>query len=115
MIHVTFYKKEDGTVHMDMQGHAMSATSAANPVCAAATMLAYTFGQSVQFLYENERLKEKPTIQIIDGYAHIAAKPKGEYRGDVLMAAWVVQAGVFCLSRNNPNDVLLTPMKVSDQ
>ena len=72
-------------------------------------------GQSVQFLYENERLKEKPTIQIIDGYAHISARPKGEYQGDVLMAAWVVQAGVFCLSRNYPNDVLLTPMEVSDQ
>lgn len=115
VIHATFYRKEDGFVHMDMQGHAVGTPGVANPVCAAATMLAYTFGQSVQFLYENERLKEKPTIQIIDGYAHISARPKGEYQGDVLMAAWVVQAGVFCLSRNYPNDVLLTPMEVSDQ
>ena len=114
MIHVIFYKKDDGTVHMDMQGHSTSAPKGENLICAAATTLAYTLGQSLQFLYENNRLMEKPSIQLVIGYAHISAKPKEMYFWDVLMTFWVVQSGIFCLYRNFPKEFSLTTMDISN-
>ena len=49
MIHTHFFQK-NGTVCMEMQGHAMTAPKGADLVCAAATTVAYTLAQAVQFL-----------------------------------------------------------------
>ena len=112
MIHSTFSIGHDGSVTMDMNGHAVREFGSDNAVCAAATMLAYTLWQSLQLLYENNRLLEKPDVRISSGLVHIFARPKEYSAGDVLMAFWVVQAGMFCLSKNYPNDVTLTTMDI---
>lgn len=112
MIHVSFFQK-DGAVCMEMQGHAMTAPKGEDLVCAAATMVCYTLAQAVQFLYEQERLQEKPKMQLVDGYAYLSAKPKRNAEAEVLMTFWVAQAGAFVLDRNYPQAVCLMPMDIA--
>ena len=112
MIHTHFFQK-NGTVCMEMQGHAMTAPKGADLVCAAATTLAYTLAQAVQFLYEQGRLEEKPKIQIEDGYAFVSASPNGDSLAETLMVFWVSQVGAYVLEHNYPQAVCLMPMEVS--
>lgn len=113
MIHTSFFKNPaDGSVRMEMQGHAMTAPKGEDLVCAAATMVVYTLAQAVQFLYEQDRLLEKPRLQIVDGYANIVAIPKKTALAETLMAFWVAQAGAYVLERNYPSAVSLMPMEV---
>ena len=113
MIHIKFYKSDD-LIHMDMQGHAGTEKKGQDLVCAAATMLTYTLAQAVQFLYENDRLMEKPKIKILDGYAHITVMPRRCSISETLLAFWTVQAGAFVLERNYPQAVSLVAMEISN-
>ena len=113
MIHTVFYQK-DGTVCMQMQGHAKTAPKGEDLVCAASTTLAYTLAQAVQFLYEQDRLLEKPKFQIVDGYAHITARPRKCAMAEAMMTFWVAQAGAFVLERNYPQAVSLVAMEISN-
>ena len=79
----------------------------------AATTVAYTLAQAVQFLYEQDRLLEKPVIQIVDGYAHIQVYPRKCAVAETLMTFWVAQAGAFVLERNFPQAVSLMAMEAS--
>ena len=113
MIHTHFFRDKDrGTVEMEMQGHAKTAPKGQDLVCAAATMLAYTLAQAVQFLYEQGRFLEKPHIQLVDGYAKIVVRPKPSAMAETMMAYWVTQAGAFVLERNYPGAVSLMSMEV---
>ena len=112
MIHTVFYQK-DGTVCMQMQGHAKTAPKGEDLVCAAATTLAYTLAQAVQFLYEQGRLEAQPKIQIEDGYAFVSASPNGDSLAETLMVFWVSQVGAYVLEHNYPQAVCLMPMEVS--
>ena len=112
MIHTVFYQK-DGTVCMQMQGHAKTAPKGEDLVCAAATTLAYTLAQAVQVLYEQGRLEETPKIQIEDGYAFVSASPNGDSLAETLMVFWVSQVGAYVLEHNYPQAVCLMPMEVS--
>ena len=114
MIHVEFYRDtKNGSVQMEMQGHAETAPKAQDLVCASATTVAYTLAQAVQFLYEQDRLLEKPVIQIVDGYAHIQVYPRKCALAETLMTFWVAQAGAFVLERNFPQAVSLMAMEAS--
>ena len=143
MIHVEFYRDtKNGSVQMEMQGHAETAPKGQDLVCAAASALAETLAQAVerlyyqgmlrrcprveleegraeiivqpvQFLYEQDRLLEKPVIQIVDGYAHIQVYPRKCALAETLMTFWVAQAGAFVLERNFPRAVSLMAMEAS--
>lgn len=113
MIHTSFYRNSaDGSVRMEMQGHALTAPKGEDLVCAAATMVVYTLAQAVQFLYEQDRFLGKPQMRIVDGYANIVAYPKPSAAAETLMAFWVAQAGAYVLERNYPSAVSLMPMEV---
>ena len=112
MIHTEFFQK-DGAVCMEMQGHAMTAPKGEDLICAAATMVAYTQAQAVPFLYEQDRLLEKPEVKIVDGYARIRVYPRKCAMAETLMTFWVAQAGAYVLERNYPKAVSLMPMEVS--
>ncbi len=111
MIHASFFEK-DGQVHMEMQGHALTAPKGQDLVCAAASMVAYTLAQAVQFLYEQDRLRELPRIRLTDGYVHIVAIPRKCARAETLLTFWVAQAGAYVLERNYPKAVCLSPLEV---
>ena len=58
MITAKFYCKPDrGTIHMEIRGHSGSAPKGEDLICSAATMLAYTAAQAIQFMSEQGKLK----------------------------------------------------------
>ena len=106
MIHATFTQDaQKGSVTMEMQGHALTAPKGQDLICAAATMLVYTLGQAVQFLYEQGRLLYEPQMRMVDGYAKITVYPRKCAVAETLMAFWVAQAGAYVLERNYPKAV----------
>ena len=113
MITVRFYQKpSNGSIHMTIKGHAEAAPKGEDLVCSAATMLAYTVAQAVQFMYENDNLKMEPKIHIKDGEATIIATPKEDAYAEVLHTFWVAQCGVHVLAHNYPQNVKLEHLKV---
>ena len=113
MITARFYKKPDnGSIHMTLNGHSGAAPRGQDLICASATMLAYTAGQAVQFLYEQGKLRCKPKISIREGNAVIIATPKEEALAETLHTFWVVQTGIHVLAHNYPQYVTLEHLKV---
>lgn len=113
MIVIRFYKKRSG-VHLVMDGHAGAAPKGEDLVCAAASMLCYTAGQAVQFLWEQGKLRCHPRIQIRDGRAVIIATPKKDTEAEVLYLFWVIQAGAWVLARNYPRFVRTIPIHLEE-
>lgn len=112
MIHAKFFRDTRGAVQLEMSGHALAAPTEEDMVCAAATTLAYTLAQAVQFAYEQGWLATAPTIKICDGYAHIVARPKPMYEAETLLMFWTVQAGAYTVERNYPSTLCLMPMEI---
>ena len=113
MITARFYQKpSNGSIHMTLKGHADAAPKGEDLVCSAATMLAYTVAQAVQFMYEQDKLKKKPKIHIKDGEATIIATPTEDGFAEALHTFWVAQCGVHVLAHNYPGNVTLEHLKV---
>lgn len=113
MINMKFYRKVDGDgVCLEFRGHAASAPRGEDLICAAATMVAYTAAQAVQFLYEQGKLECPPKICLEDGFASIIAHPRKETRAETMLVFWVAQAGAYVLRCNYPQNVELTPMRL---
>ena len=108
MITARFYQKPSaGSVHMTLKGHAEVAPKGEDLICASATMLAYTVGQAVQFLFEQGKLKKKPKIHIRDGEAVVVATPTEDAYAETLHTFWVAQCGIHILAHNSPQHVKL--------
>ena len=113
MITARFYQKpSNGSIHMTLKGHADAAPKGEDLICASATMLAYTVAQAVQFMFENNKLKKKPKIQISDGEATIIATPTEDGYAEALHTFWVAQCGVHVLAHNDPGNVKLEHLTV---
>ena len=113
MIKARFYQKpSNGSIHMTLRGHAESAPKGEDLICSAATMLAYTVAQAVQFMHESEKLKKKPKIHIVDGEATIIATPTEEAYAETLHIFWVAQCGIHVLAHNYPGNVELEHLTV---
>lgn len=113
MITARFYcKPSQGSIHMTLKGHAEVAPKGEDLVCAAATMLAYTVAQAVQFMFEQGQLQKKPKIHIKYGEATIIATPTEEGYASALHTFWVAQCGIHVLQRNYPDNVKLEHLKV---
>lgn len=111
MITVKFYKKGEG-IHMTMKGHAQNAPYGEDLVCAAATMMAYTVAQAVQFMNEQGKLKKKPKISIKEGDVSIVATPNDDDYAETLHTFWVAQCGIHVLAHNYPQNVKLEHLTV---
>ncbi len=113
MLKISFYQKQDqGSIHMTIRGHAQTAPDGEDLVCSAATMLAYTAAQAVQFFAEQGKLQCKPKIRICKGRATVIATPKEEAFAEVLLTFWVAQCGAQVLAHNYPKHVQLEHLKV---
>ena len=113
MITARFYLKPDnGSIHMQLKGHAQAAPKGEDLVCSAATMLAYTVAQAVQFMDEQGKLRKKPHIRIREGSATIIATPTEEGYAEALHTFWVAQCGIHVLQHNYPQNVKLEHLKV---
>lgn len=113
MITARFYTKPgNGSIHMTLKGHALAAPKGEDLICSAATMLAYTVAQAVQFMHEQGKLKKKPKIHIKDGEATIIATPTEDGYAEALHTFWVAQCGIHVLAHNYPQNVVLEHLKV---
>lgn len=113
MITARFYcKPSNGSIHMTLKGHADAAPKGEDLICSAATMLAYTAAQAVQFLHEQGKLKKKPKIAIKEGEATIIATPTEDGYAETLHTFWVAQCGIHVLQHNYPQNVKLEHLKV---
>ena len=113
MIKIHFWQEKDkGSIHMKVKGHADTAPKGADLVCASATMLVYTVGQAMMFMYEQGQLEEKPHIKIKEGKAIVVARPKEDFLAEALHTFWVAQCGAHTLACNYPEAVSLNHLTV---
>ena len=84
---------------MKLTGHAGQAEHGKDIVCAAASILAYTLAQTLQFQYEEGGLKKKPHLKLEPGDTVIVAKPKPEHYEEALHTFFVAQVGYSLLAK----------------
>ena len=105
MVKIHFWKEDNGSIHMNVKGHANAAPYGEDLICASASMLVYTVAQAMTFCHEQGYLKEKPKIKIREGKATVVAIPKEEYYAETLHSFWVAQCGAHVLAKNYPEHV----------
>lgn len=103
-----FTNKDSGTITLKLTGHAGQAKKGQDIVCAAASILAYTVAQTLQFMYEEGGLQKKPHLKLEEGDTIIVAKPKAESYAEALHTFFVAQVGYHLLSKNYPKYVELS-------
>ena len=109
MVHAEFFtNKESGSITLKLTGHAGQAEVGKDIVCSAASILAYTVAQALQFMYEEGNLKKKPHIKLEKGDTIIVAKPNEESYAEALHTFFVAQVGYHLLSHNYPQYVTLS-------
>lgn len=114
MIHAEFTRPGESLV-LKVTGHAGAAEPGKDIVCAAATTLAYTVAQVLQFMYEERQLRKKPRIRMEAGDILIVVKPRDEFYAEALHTFFVAQAGYHLLSHNYPQYVRLTSFGMADK
>lgn len=113
MITIKFYQNPNkGSLHMVIKGHSKAAAKGQDLVCGAATTLAYTLAQAIDFMRQDDKLNRKPKIRIWDGKAVIIAVPKEAAYAQLLNIFWVVQCGAHVLAHNYPDQVKLEHIQV---
>lgn len=103
-----FTNKESESITLKLSGHAGQEKEGKDLVCAAASILAYTVAQAIQFMYEQGQLQKKPHIKLAKGDTVIVAKPKPESYTEALHTFFVAQVGYHLLSHNYPQYVTLS-------
>ena len=103
-----FTNKESGSITLKLTGHAGQAENGKDIVCAAASILAYTVAQTLQFMYEEGNLKKKPHIKLEEGDTIIVAKPNDDTYAETLHTFFVAQVGYHLLAHNYPQYVTLS-------
>ena len=109
-----FTNKESGSITMKLLGHAGQAEKGEDIVCAAASILAYTVAQALQFMYEQGELQKRPHIRLEEGDTIIVAKPKEDSYAEALHTFFVAQVGYHLLSHNYPQYVTLSSFGESE-
>ena len=109
-----FTNKDSGSITMKLSGHAQQDEHGKDIVCSAASILAYTVAQALQFQYEDDGLKKKPHLKLEPGDTVIVAKPKPERYEEALHTFFVAQVGYSLLARNYPQYVSLSSFGESE-
>ena len=103
-----FTNKESGSITMKLSGHAGADEHGKDIVCAAASILAYTVAQTLQFQYEEGGLRKKPHLKLEPGDTIIVAKPKADKFEEALHTFFVAQVGYHLLAKTYPQYVTLS-------
>lgn len=111
MVKISFWREDDGSVHLKVKGHANAAPKGEDLICASASMLVYTVAQAVTFMHDQGYLEEPPKIKMREGKASVSAKPKEDYRAEVLHTFWTAQCGAHVLAKNYPKYVGLNHLR----
>lgn len=101
MISVTYYRDLNRLV---MEGHANAGEKGQDPVCAAASMLAYTLAANVEELTETGKVRD-PLISMKEGDTVIACNPLRRYRTVVTSVFDSVILGFQVLAMKYPKNI----------
>ena len=113
MIRAAFYTdKSSGSITLKLTGHAGAANKGQDIVCSAASILAYTVAQTMEYMHAEGGLRKKPRIEFADGDATIVAKPKDDSYAEALHTFFVAQVGYSLLAHNYPQFVELKSFKL---
>lgn len=108
MIKVKFeHQKEIDTIIMKVEGHAGQDVKGHDVICSAASILAYTVAQYLNYVHKRGGLQKKPRITLKDGDALIIAKPTKDFEAEVLNTFFVAEVGYSLLAHNYPQYVEL--------
>ena len=113
MTEAKFYAKA-GSLGLRISGHAASAPKGEDLVCAGASTLAMTLAANVSLMNAHGKLEKDPKIILRDGYALIRAKPKEEFRGELLNLYSIMQIGMYQLKHNYPEYFNYIPFEIAD-
>lgn len=108
MISVSFHEdRVRGSITMRVSGHSNFDKRGKDLICASASILAYTAAQTLQCMYADGDMRNKPLIRLNDGDAVITVRPKQDRYTEALHVFFVIQMGYFLLSKNYPQYVEL--------
>ncbi len=109
MIQVRFERSSDGkTMLFSVNGHAGKNVHGCDIVCAAASILATTLGQTVLFLHDSKKLKRLPTVRLDSGDAVISCRPAKGHEAEVACAYEFARTGFGLLEDAYPEYVKIT-------
>lgn len=92
-----------GLLTLEMDGHAGSAPAGHDLVCAAASILCYTLAAQAGKLSADGKLRAKPCVDLADGHAAIAIRPRGAAEREA-RAIWdTIESGLLLLQRAHPD------------
>ena len=109
MIRVEFEKEEGKFLSLCVEGHSGQAEKGRDIVCSAASILAYTVGQTLVQMNKQGWLKKKPHINLKEGRGVVTCSPKKEYYEECLMVFFVAEMGYTLLAKNYPQYVGIRP------
>lgn len=107
MTRAMFRFVDGDALEMRVLGHANFRQMGNDPVCAGASVLAFTAAQCIEAM--GDKLQKAAHINIGGGNVRVVAKPKPEYRAEALHTFYVAQVGFQLLSEAYPENVELTP------
>lgn len=92
-----------GLLTLEMDGHAGSAPAGHDLVCAAASILCYTLAAQAGKLSADGKLRAKPRLDLADGHAAIAIRPRGSAEREARAIWGTVESGLLLLQREYPD------------
>ena len=108
MIHVEIWGEKEKGLRLYLRGHAGAAAPGEDPVCAAASILAYTAAQHFSYLYAEGKLEGRPDLRLEKGDAALCAIPQEDYLDEALHGLYVLSLGYALLARQYPQHLKLT-------
>ncbi len=106
MINVTYDRMHHS---LKVEGHAGAGLKGSDPICAAVTILAYTFAQSCIDAVEFKCAKPKSLLtRFEDGYAEISVEPHKKYNEMVMSILDSIVNGFVLLAKGYKENLSLT-------
>ena len=106
MLTIKLYTGE-AALRLSMAGHAGAGKKGSDIVCAAASMLACTAGESARQLYRQGALAQDPTVCLAPGYARVEVRPNPDSREAANQLFSVLSTGFSLLAAQYPDHVKL--------
>lgn len=107
MINVTC-NEENGVISLIVKGHSDTMLPGDDPICAAASLMAWTLMQMLIAHKTQGSFKTPPKMFVKSGDAEFICKPKRRDREFVMMSFLFAETGYRILEKNYPDKVKVT-------
>ena len=110
MIRASFsFDREEGWIALRVQGHAGFAQLGQDPVCAGASVLAFTAAQCLKDMESQGKLRKKLHLVARSGRMLLVAKPRDERFDEALHVLYMAETGMRLLAESWPEHVTVEP------